>query len=203
MTNHNSIPLPDCLAVLKDVRRDDEVVITAMGAAREWQKLGSHPLDFVLVPSSMGQASSWGLGMALAQPSRKVIVCNGDGSTLMNLGSLVTITAEDAKNLVLVVLDNGVYEVTGAQATPGSAGARRDSRDVDYAAVARGCGFRSVYAFDKLDDWQQSVRRVIDAEGPTFVAVKVTPIPDGSAPGFPGPGPARALAFQAAIRQEQ
>ena len=67
--------------------------MTTMAAAREWQKLQKQPLDFVLVPSSMGQATALGLGIALAQPEQKVIVCNGDGSMLMNLGSLVTITA--------------------------------------------------------------------------------------------------------------
>ena len=193
------MPLSDCLAALQQVRRDDEVVITAMGAAREWQKLGSHPLDFVFVPSSMGQASSLGLGIALAQPDRKVIVCNGDGSTLMNLGSLVTITAEAAANLVLIVLDNGVYEVTGTQPTPGSASARRDGKDVDYAGMAWACGFRSVHWFDDLDGWRRNVRSVLDAEGPTFIVLKVAPVSDDFSPGFPGPGPARALAFQAAL----
>ncbi|HUE15901.1 MAG TPA: thiamine pyrophosphate-dependent enzyme, partial [Planctomycetaceae bacterium] len=108
--------LVDCLAVLHAARRE-EIVITTMGAAREWQKLGKHPLDFVLVPSSMGQATSLGLGMALARPDRKVVVCNGDGSMLMNLGSLVTITAQGPPNLTVILFDNGVYEVTGVQPT--------------------------------------------------------------------------------------
>ena len=114
----NRMPLIECLDVLRQARRDDEVVITAMGTAREWMKLGSHPLDFVFVPSSMGQASSLGLGMALARPEQNFIVCNGDGSTLMNLGSLVTITAEAPENLTLLLFDNRVYEVTGYKARP-------------------------------------------------------------------------------------
>jgi len=191
----------DCLRALHEARREGEVVITAMGAAREWQKLGTGPLDFVFVPSSMGQASSLGLGMALAQPERKVIVCNGDGSTLMNLGSLVTITAEQAANLVLIVLDNGVYEVTGAQGTPGAGPVRRDRSDVDYAGIARSCGFRSVHAFADLAEWQRSVRKVIDAPGPTFAVVKVAPILAADPPGFPGPGPQRAQAFRERMMQ--
>src|SRR5579864_3178601 len=113
------IGLVESLVALHAVRRD-EIVVTTMGAAREWQKLSGgggggggggekNPLDFVLVPSSMGQATSLGLGMALARPDRKVVVCNGDGSMLMNLGSLVTITAEAPANLTVIVFDNGVY----------------------------------------------------------------------------------------------
>ena len=112
------ISLVDSLTVLHAVR-SEEVVITTMAAAREWQKLGKHPLDFVLVPSSMGQATSLGLGIALARPDRKVVVANGDGSMLMNLGSLVTMTAQAPPNLTVIVFDNGVYEVTGGQPTPG------------------------------------------------------------------------------------
>ena len=191
--------MSDCLAALKQVRRNDEVVVSTMGAAREWQELGTHPLDFVLVPSSMGQATSVGLGLAIAQPDRKIIVCNGDGSMLMNLGSLVTMSAESPANLVVLVLDNGVYEVTGAQVTPGNARARQDSKDVDYAALATACGFRSVYSFTELAEWQQSVRRILDEPGPTFVALKVSPSAEGGPPKFPGPAPARAKAFREAI----
>jgi thiamine pyrophosphate-dependent acetolactate synthase large subunit-like protein len=112
----------------------------------------------------------------------------------MNLGSLVTITAEAATNLVLIVLDNGVYEVTGAQSTPGSAGARRDQKDVDYAGMARACGFARCTFADL-----EMARRCDPSCGNHVLVVKIAPMPDGSAPGFPGPGPARALAFQAAL----
>ena len=79
----------------------------------------------------------------------RIIVCNGDGSMLMNLGSLVTITAAGAKNLVVIVLDNGVYEVTGAEPTPGSAAGRRHGGAVDFSEVARGSGFESVHYFSR------------------------------------------------------
>lgn len=191
--------MSEALAAVRSVRRTDEVVITTMGAARDWQELGTHPLDFVLVPSSMGQATSVGLGLALAQPHRKVIVCNGDGSMLMNLGSLVTITAESPTNLAVLVLDNGVYEVTGGQFTAGTAGARRDQTDIDFAAVARACGFRSVYTFTELAEWTRSSREVLDAPGPTFVWLKVAYSADAGPPRFPGPAPTRAQAFRSAL----
>ena len=96
-----------------------DVVITTMATARDWMTMPQQPLDVVFVPSAMGHATSLGLGIALAQPERRVIVCNGDGSMLMNLGSLVSIAGAGATNLVVLVFDNGVYEVTGAQPTPG------------------------------------------------------------------------------------
>ncbi|MHB1069197.1 MAG: thiamine pyrophosphate-dependent enzyme, partial [Gemmatimonadaceae bacterium] len=93
----------DALRALHAARRADDVVITSMGAARDWMVLGAGPLDLPLVPSSMGTAPAIGLGIALAQPKRRVIVVNGDGAMLMNLGSLVTITAAAPANLILIL----------------------------------------------------------------------------------------------------
>jgi phosphonopyruvate decarboxylase len=191
--------MSEALAVVQRIRGNGDVVISTMGAAREWQKLGTHPLDLVLVPSSMGQATSIGLGIAIAQPDRKVIVCNGDGSTLMNLGSFVTMSAENPRNLVVILLDNGVYEVTGGQSTPGTAGARDDKTDVDYAAVARACGFKSVHSFVNLAEWEHAARGILGATGPTFIALKVSADEEAGPPRFPGPAPARARALKAAL----
>ena len=78
---------------------------------------------------------------------------------LMNLGSLVTITARAPRNLTLILFDNGVYEVTGAQLTPGSGAAATDGRNVDFAGLARASGFERVYEFDELDRWRQEISR--------------------------------------------
>ena len=187
--------LAEALAVLHAVRRE-EIVITTMGAAREWQKFERHPLDFVLVPSSMGQATSLGLGLALAKPDRKVVVCNGDGSMLMNLGSLVTITAQAPANLTVVVCDNGVYEVTGAQPTLAAAALRHDASAINFADLAKACGFGRVASFNEKDAWQKAVRGLIEGTGPTFVHLVVEPVADGTLLGSPGPSPQRAQAFR-------
>jgi len=187
--------LVECVTALHAARHE-EIVITTMGAAREWQKLDKHPLDFVLVPSSMGQATSLGLGMALARPDRKVVVCNGDGSMLMNLGSLVTISAQGPPNLTVIVFDNGVYEVTGGQPTPAAAPLRHDVAAVNFGDLARACGFRRVSAFDTIDAWRENVRRMIDEPGPTFVHLLVEPVLDAGLIGFPGPSPDRARTFR-------
>lgn len=194
-----AIELVPAVKALWDVRRDHEVVVTTMGPSREWMALGSHPLDLVFVPSSMGQATSLGLGIALSQPQRKVIVCNGDGSMLMNLGSLVTITAQQPKNLTVILFDNGVYEVTGAQATPGSSSGRGDGRNVDFASMARASGFERVFQFTDLARWQSSVRQLIDEPGPTFIHLRILPVPGAVGPKSPGKGSERAVRFAAAL----
>src|SRR5438094_3125471 len=114
--------------------RGDHVVVTTMTAVAVWSSLSDSPLDFHYIPSSMGQAPALGLGLALAQPGRGVIVLNGDGCMLMNLGSLVTL-AEQAVPVHLIILDNGLYEVTGGQAYAGSG-------HVDFALLARGAGIQ-------------------------------------------------------------
>jgi thiamine pyrophosphate-dependent acetolactate synthase large subunit-like protein len=194
----NRMSLVESLEVLAGLRRD-EVVVSSMGTAREWMKLSQHPLDFVHVPSSMGQSCSLGLGMALAQPTRKVLVYNGDGSLLMNLGALVTITAEAPDNFVLLVFDNEVYEVTGAQATAGVPRSRRDLTVIDLAAVARSCGFRSVFEFSDIARWRTDAASVLQMRGPVFVHLKVAPIPGAVGPKSPGPAPPRASAFREAL----
>ena len=195
-----AIPLVHALEVLRANRRDDEIVIPTMGSAREWMKLGDlHPLDFVLVPSAMGHGTSIGLGMALARPERRVITCMGDGSLLMNLGSLVSIVAARVPNLVVIVFDNGVYEVTGQQPTAGAAAGRMGARPADLAAIARACGFDSVFEFRDSAEWVANARHALDAPGPTFVALTVEPVAGGTAPHSPGPAPARARAFMAAL----
>jgi phosphonopyruvate decarboxylase len=185
--------LVESLRVLHAVRTERQVVIPTMGSAREWMNLGTHPLDFIYAPSAMGHAPAVGLGVALARPDLQVIVGNGDGCMLMNLGSLVTITAAAPANLVLIVFDNGVYEVTGGQATAAA------NRPVDFCAIARGSGFTSVFEFSEIDQWRTDVFRVLTASGPTFVVLKVAPVPGGAVPKSPAPPKERARQFAAAI----
>lgn len=186
----------DALRALHAARRPDDVIITSMGAARDWMVLGAGPLDLPLVPSSMGTAPAIGLGIALAQPQRRVIVVNGDGAMLMNLGSLVTITAAAPTNLVLILADNGVYEVTGAQPTPGSADARADGTSVDFLGMARAAGFRSLHHWSHAAAWARHLEHVLGAQGPTFVLLDVARVPGAVGPRSPGPAPARAQALR-------
>jgi sulfopyruvate decarboxylase subunit beta len=165
------MPLLPALQVLAE-RRTNEIVVTTMGSAREWPKLSQHPLDFQYIPSAMGHAPMLGLGLALANPKREVLVFNGDGCMLMSLGCLVTIVASRATNLTLVVLDNRIYEVTGGQATA-AAGV-----PTNFADLARAAGLRSVCAFDDLAQWQRDAAATLAMPGPRFVSLTVEPVGD-------------------------
>jgi thiamine pyrophosphate-dependent acetolactate synthase large subunit-like protein len=167
MTHHEAL---EVLAA----RRGQAVVIITHGSVDLWLGLSNTPLDFAYVPTSMGQAPALGLGLALARPERPVLVVTGDGSILMNLGSLVTLAGQLA-NLVLVVIDNGVYEVTGGQAV---AGAGR----TDFAGLARSAGIKQVYAFASTAAWQAGAAEALSAPGPTVIWLKVEARPGQCAP---------------------
>jgi phosphonopyruvate decarboxylase len=196
------MPVTEAVALVHATRRDDDVVVSSMGNAREWMALGPlHAHDLVLVPSAMGHATSIGLGLALAQPERRIIVQSGDGSLLMNLGSLVTIAAHAPANLIVVVYDNGVYEVTGAQPTPGTPAGRAHGDAVDFVAIARACGIRSVFKWSALDDWQRGIQEAFAAPGPTLVVLDVDPVFGRPGPKSPGPAGERAQRFMDALQR--
>jgi sulfopyruvate decarboxylase subunit beta len=184
----------DAIVAVHGARGQEDIVVTTMSPARDWMTLPQQPLDLVLVPSAMGHATSIGLGLALAQPERRVIVCNGDGSMLMNLGSLVSIAAARATNLVVLVFDNGVYEVTGAQPIP-SPGA------IDFVAIARGSGFASVFEFSNIDAWRGDIERVLKAQGPVLALLHVEPMLGIPGPRSPGPAAERARRFSDSLKK--
>lgn len=138
----------------------------------------------------MGKASSLGLGLALGCPDRRVWVLDGDGSLVMNLGTLVTIAEQAPANLIHFVLENGVYEVTGGQPVPGAGTA-------DLTAMARAAGYRAAYRFDTLDALETGLDAALAATGPTFVALVVEPA--GALPRQPGRPTRQALAELQAI----
>jgi phosphonopyruvate decarboxylase len=193
------MPLVETLRVVHRLRAADDVVISTMGAAREWMALGTGPLDWIFVPSSMGQATSLGLGLALARPDRRIIVLNGDGSMLMNQGSLVTIAACAPENLVILLLDNGSYEITGAQPTPGAAAGRARGDAVDFAGLARASGLEAVFRFAALTEWTSEAAAVLATRGPVFAVLEVAVVAGAKGPRSPGPAPERAQAFKAAL----
>lgn len=152
--------------------RTQEVVVTTMSVVRPWGRLSDSDLDFASADSAMGHAADLALGIAMARPERRVICLNGDGSMLMCLGTLVTAVEAAAVNFILVVCDNGEYEITGHQPV---AGAGR----VDYGALADAAGFRRVFRFAEPRDWAEAVPDVLTGVGPTFVHVRVEPGQEG------------------------
>ncbi len=137
---------------------EDELVICNIGfPSRELYAVKDSPTNFYMLGS---MASSVGLGLALVQ-KRKVVALDGDGSLLMNLGSLVTIYNQDPGNFILVVLDNECYGSTGSQCTYAST--------VDLSRVAEAVGFKNIFSFREDIDFKQ----VLNIEGPVFVHIKV------------------------------
>jgi thiamine pyrophosphate-dependent acetolactate synthase large subunit-like protein len=146
--------------------RGDLLVVAGLGStAWDCTAAGDHPLTFPLW-GAMGQAAMMGLGLALAHPSRRVLVVTGDGEMLMGMGSLATIGVQRPANLSVVVIDNERYGETGMQATHTASG-------VDLAAVARACGFAHASTLTRESEIA-ALRAAVHAQpGPNFAAVKV------------------------------
>jgi sulfopyruvate decarboxylase subunit beta len=148
--------------------RTHEVVVTTMSVVRPWGRLSDSDLDFASADSAMGHAADLALGIALACPDRKVVCLNGDGSMLMCLGTLATAVETGASNYILVVSDNGEFEITGHHPVPGAG-------RVDYAGLAEAAGFRQVFRFDDARAWAEKLPEVLTTPGPTFVHMAIEP----------------------------
>ena len=148
--------------------RGDALVVAGLGSPT-WDvaAAGDSPHNFYLW-GAMGGAAMIGLGLALAQPARRVVVVTGDGEMLMGLGSLATIGAERPRNLAIVVLDNERYGETGMQPS-------HTARGVDLAGVARAASFASATTIDTPEALQGWVTTLYGSAGPVFAAVKVLP----------------------------
>ena len=150
-----------CLQILKQ-HITDEIVISTYSTASEWIEINDRPLNYFSF-GAMGLASSHGLGLALAHPDRRVVVLDGDGSLLMNLGTLVTIGAAAPKNLLHMVWHNGSYEANGGHPLP--------NQHVDFAGVARSSGIRKVHTIDNIQNFEQQIGALLKEEGPVFADI--------------------------------
>jgi thiamine pyrophosphate-dependent acetolactate synthase large subunit-like protein len=146
--------------------RKDLLVVAGLGStAWDITAAGDSPLNFPLW-GAMGNAAMIGLGLALAQPARRVLVITGDGEMLMGLGSLATIGVQQPPNLSVVVIDNERYGETGMQATHTATGA-------DLAKVARACGFASARQVRGPGQLAGLRGAIHGAPGPHFAQIKV------------------------------
>lgn len=152
--------------------RTDEIVITSMSVVRPWGRLSDSDFDFASADSAMGHTADLALGVAMAQPSRRVVCLNGDGSMLMSLGTLATIVESGVDNLILFVIVNGTYEITGNQRVPAAP-------TLDFAAMARAAGFASVHHFDEASAYATALDGILREKGSTFVSALVAPESEG------------------------
>ncbi|GGM41582.1 thiamine pyrophosphate enzyme [Longimycelium tulufanense] len=164
----------DVMRLVLEGLPDARTVATTGYTARELFALGDADRNFYM-QGSMGHAMAFGLGIALARPEQKhVVVFDGDGGALMHLGSMSTIGASAPANLVHVILDNGVYESTGAQPT-------RSTR-VDFASLGRATGYRTHELCRTESELKAAVVRIAQEPGPHLLAVRTAPSVDAAPP---------------------
>ena len=145
--------------------RGEAIVVSTYTSAFEWREISPNGLNYFSV-GAMGQASSHALGLALGLPDHKIIVLDGDGSLLMNLGGLVTMAEAAPLNLVHFVAENGCYEANGSHPIPGQ-------NRVDFAGLARAAGYAEVFEFDGLNRFAAELPAVLSAPGPVFATLKI------------------------------
>ena len=144
----------------------EEAVVGGIGNTNfDLWSAGQRPQNYYML-GSLGLAIPIALGVAIAQPQRHIVALEGDGSLLMQLGCLTTIAALGPKNLTMVIMDNGLYQITGSQPTPAAGLA-------DFVAIARGAGIaKSAWAADE-EDFDRLVDTALAEGGPTFIAARI------------------------------
>ena len=164
-------------------RRDDQVVVGTMTANGVWREKSPSDLNLSVL-GFMGGASTLGLGVALAQPDRGVWVIDGDGSLMMQLGSLGTIAGAAPSNFLHIVIHNGVYETSGSQPLP-------SQQQVDFAQMAVGAGYAQTASFGDAEEFDAALDELLASDGPTLIQLftrpedrfyTARPTPPGSTP---------------------
>jgi thiamine pyrophosphate-dependent acetolactate synthase large subunit-like protein len=156
--------------VVRKILSGDDEILAIGGLGNAGYDLvaarGEHPLNFTIHGAGMGGAPVVGLGLALSQPGRRVVVVLGDGDMLMGLASLATIAAQKPENLAIVVMDNEHYQETGNQPTATGFG-------VDIAGMAKAAGFRVALNLIDPQGLDDAVQKIRSAPGPVLVNVKI------------------------------
>ena len=153
------------LSALRGLIKPRDLVVAVYQSCFDWLALCPRDLNYVST-GAMGQASSHALGLAIGSPERQVIVLDGDGSLLMNLGSLVTIATVRPQHFLHLVFENGVYEVNGAHPTPGTG-------HVDFAAMAIAAGYQKAVSFSELETFEAALPALLAADGPVMAVLKI------------------------------
>jgi len=171
---------PEEILKLVAAARGTAICVPTMTTSPAWRKIAPDDLSVGCV-GFMGGASAMGLGLALGAPDRRVIVFDGDGSLLMQLGSLATIAGAAPRNFTHLLFKNGVYHTSGSQETPGGQG-------VDFAAMAKAAGYRATCTISTLDDLKKRLPSLLSDDGP-IMAQLMTGLADStpmnSPPGTP------------------
>ena len=159
----------ECIGMLYP-ELDDKLVVTIMGAcAQELYDLG-HKENFFYLQHAMGLASSIGLGLAMHLPKERIVVLDGDGSVLMNLGTLATLARYQPRNLVQIIFDNGSLLSTGGFDSHTTSGI------TDLAAIAKAAGLERVSAVDSVMDFGEAVIDAFNGDDLSVIVAKVAAV---------------------------
>lgn len=154
----------DAISVIAGALKD-ELIVSANGfISRQLYTIKDRPQNFYML-GSMGLASSIGVGLAFSVPDSKIVIIDGDGNILMNLGSLATIGNLCPKNLVHIVLDNESYDSTGGQPTV--------SNTAKLEKMAEAAGYKTVKKVSDIGSLQRVITQIRELEGPVFLLVKI------------------------------
>ena len=144
-----------------------DLIVAVYQSCFDWLCICPRDLNYVST-GAMGQASSHALGLAIGNPDRRIIVLDGDGSLLMNLGSLVTVASVSPKMFLHIVFENGVYEVNGGHPIPGAG-------EVNFAGIALASGYQNAVCFSKLHEFKYALPGLLKENGPVMAVLKVVP----------------------------
>ncbi|MHA1164917.1 MAG: thiamine pyrophosphate-dependent enzyme [Alphaproteobacteria bacterium] len=149
-------------------KHEDFLIVSGLaGTSRDMASLTGDGAHLYTMAGAMGAASAMGLGLALAQPDRHVLVITGDGELLMNVGMLATIAVLNPSNLSIVCVDNGHYGETGYQKS-------HTSRGVDLEQIAIGAGFKMTCTIEDEDQIADGTRILRETNGTSFVLLRVS-----------------------------
>lgn len=158
----------DAIGVINS-ERGEAVCVTTMTQTKYWYEVSERSELDIGIANGMSKASSVALGIAVGAPDRRVITLDGDGSLLMNLGSLVTVAGQRPENFYHFVFDNGIYAVTGGQPLP--------NPKVDYVAMAKAAGYAQSHSFWNVEDLASDLPLIFKQPGPAMIHITVTPEP--------------------------
>jgi len=166
MSDRQEMPKPSAALEVLSRARTNEIVVLSESTRQDWPPLSTRPELDIAILGSMSKGSSFALGVALARPDIGVWVLDTDGALLMNLGSLVTIAKAKPANLLHFVYDNGAYDTTGGQPTPGAGVA-------DFKTLALGAGYVDARSYDDLEAFEEDLPSILAGPRPALVVLKV------------------------------
>ena len=148
--------------------RDNAIVAVQGTSGHHWNDITTNPNRDIFLGGAMGQSTSAVFGLALGLKNEKVVHFDTEGALLMNLGVLASIAGKRPKNFVHFLLDNECYATTGGQPVP-------NGEDINYAQMADAAGYPVTYNFTDLEELTTSMEKIMNTEGPIFVAIKINP----------------------------